>query len=171
MERKIGFIGHREIYSLGLREKLKKAIEEKLERGYRFCTMGTHGDFDELSLSVCRELREKFKDLKIEVVLTSYHLVEKKLIDTIKNKDGEVEFIYESYVPYNDVATIMYDIEDVFYKRKILVSNQLMINACDVLICYVNPKNNYSGAYYAYKYAKNKGLKIINLFNENNLKN
>ncbi|MBQ7579213.1 MAG: hypothetical protein IJT25_01635 [Clostridia bacterium] len=170
MHNKVCFIGHRWLWGQQIKEKLKETIIEQIENGYKIFTMGTHGEFDKTALSVCRDLRDYYKDIEIEVVLTSLHLIDKKVIFEGKNKYGEIEKDVENS-PYEDVKTVMYDIEDVFYKRKILVSNQLMINACDVLICYVNPKNNYSGAYYAYKYAKNKGLKIINLFNENNLKN
>ena len=41
-----------------------------------------------------------------------------------------------------------------------------MIDDCDTIICYVNKKNSYSGAKYAYQYAKKKGKEIINLYDE-----
>ena len=41
-----------------------------------------------------------------------------------------------------------------------------MIDGCDTLICYVDPKRYRSGAKTAMNYAKRKGLKIINLYNE-----
>ena len=41
-----------------------------------------------------------------------------------------------------------------------------MIDTCDTLICYVDKKRSPSGAKTAMNYAKRKGLKIINLFRE-----
>ena len=41
-----------------------------------------------------------------------------------------------------------------------------MIDNCDTLICYVNKKNNLSGAKLAMNYTKRKDLKIINLYDE-----
>ena len=42
-----------------------------------------------------------------------------------------------------------------------------MIDGCDTLICYVDFKRYRSGAKTAMNYAKRKGLKIVNLFDEN----
>ncbi|MGN1061299.1 MAG: hypothetical protein ACI4QN_06160 [Candidatus Coproplasma sp.] len=41
-----------------------------------------------------------------------------------------------------------------------------MIETCDTLICYVDEKAYKSGAKAALNYAKRKGLKIINLYRE-----
>ena len=59
----------------------------------------------------------------------------------------------------------MYDIETVHYKRKIVVSNQQMINNANTLICYIDTSKTFGGAILAYKYAKKKGLHIVNLYN------
>lgn len=58
----------------------------------------------------------------------------------------------------------MYEIEEVYYKNKIIASNRQMIDACDTLICYINTKRYRSGAKKTYYYAKRKDLKIVNLF-------
>ena len=152
------FIGHRNIYE-NIREKLKETVENEIKNGCKYFTMGTHGDFDKMALSVCRELRNTYKDIKIEVVITSF-----KSIEPIIDHDE----IYgdEKYTPYDDVETIMYNIEETHYKRQIIESNHQMIDDCDTVICYVNQKNSYSGAKYAYQYAKKKGKEIINLYDE-----
>ena len=41
-----------------------------------------------------------------------------------------------------------------------------MIDTCDALICYVDEKAYRSGAKTAMRYAKRKGLRIINLYDE-----
>lgn len=60
----------------------------------------------------------------------------------------------------------MYEIEETHYKRQIIESNHQMIDNSNTLICYVNKKHNPSGAKLAMNYAKRKGLKIINLYDE-----
>ena len=159
--RKVCFIGHRQIFDSSVRERLKTAIENEIRNGCRFFTMGTHGEFDEVALSVCRELQKTYKDIKIEVVITSLKKIEKQLL-------YDDEFGKEYEIPYSDVSTIMYEIEETHFKKQITESNHQMINTCDTLICYVNKKHNPSGAKHAMNYAKRKGLKIINLYNEQN---
>lgn len=157
MKKRICFIGHRNIFYAPTKEKLKETIRKEIENGYKFFTMGTHGDFDKLALEVCRELRHTYKDIEIEVVVTSLNKIK-----TIVYNDT---FGHETYVPYNDVKTIMYDIESEHYKRKITISNRQMIDSCDTLIAYVDDQRSYGGAISAYKYAKKKGLRIINIYN------
>lgn len=157
--RKVCFIGHRKIGYGPIRERLKVAIENEIKNGCEFFTMGTHGEFDVLALNICRELRNTYKDIEIEVVITSLKSIEKKLL-------YDDEFGKEYETPYSDVSTTMYAIEDVHFKRKITESNHQMIDKCDTLICYVDKKHNPSGATHAMNYAKRKGLKIINLYDE-----
>ena len=158
MGTKICFIGHRDIFE-NIREKLKEAVENEIKNGADFFTMGTHGDFDKMALSVCRELRKTYKNITIEVVITSFKTIEPK---TIHDKI----FGDEKYYPYADVKTTMYITHEEHYKRQIIVSNKKMVDVSNTLICYVNKKHNPSGAKLAMNYAKRKGLEIINLNNE-----
>lgn len=158
MVKKIAFIGHRNIpLSYIVREKLYKTVEQEILDGCKHFTMGTHGDFDEMALSVCRQLRSKYKDIEIEVVITSLHKVK-----TIVEHDEQ--YGDEIYKPYEDVKVVLYDIEEQYFKRRIIESNKQMINSSDKLIAYVNRKNTSSGAKYAYNYAKRKGLQLVNLY-------
>lgn len=150
--RKTAFIGHRRIFAKTLLRRLTDAIKAEMEHGCRFFTMGTHGEFDSLALNACRKLRNDYPEMKIEVVLTSLHTIRKN---------------YEwDDVPYSDVSTIMYDIEDAHYKRQITLSNRQMLDTCDTLICYVDERSYKSGAKSALHYAVRKGLRIINLYDE-----
>ncbi len=159
MNRKIAFIGHREVLDLKMRVKLLDEVKRQIEGGCKFFTMGTHGEFDEMALSVCRELRNIYKDIKIEVVITSFKKLEKQLL-------YDDEFGKEYETPYSDVSTVMYEIEEEYFKRQIVVSNRMMIDTCDKLICYVNEKRTRSGARNALNYAMKKGLEVINLYNK-----
>ena len=149
-EMKTAFIGHRQIFGKTIAKRLEEAIKTEIENGCKFFTMGTHGEFDDLALSVCRNLRNQYKDIKIEVVITGFRAIKKSC----------------GYEPYSDVKTVMYNIEDAHYKQKITLSNRQMIDTCDTLICYVNKKQYRSGAKTAMYYAKRKGLRIINLYRE-----
>ena len=159
LKMKVCFIGHRNVFKYNeIRESLYNIVEQEIKKGCKFFTMGTHGEFDKLALSVCRKLRNIYKDIEIEVVITSFKTIEPII-------DHDPIFGDEKYIPYADVKTTMYDIEEEHYKRRIIVSNQKMIDNCDTLICYVNKKHNPSGAKLAMDYAKRKGLEIINLYN------
>ena len=154
--KKIAFAGHSLVLDSDVRDRLLKVVKNEIENGAQFFTMGRYGDFDKISLDVCRELRKIYKDITIEVVVTSFQQINPKVeID---------EFGMTKYHPYEDVKTIMYNIEEEHYKRKITVSNRKMIDGCDTLICYVNENSYSSGAKRTLIYAKKKGLKILNLF-------
>lgn len=154
MENRVAFIGHRLILEAGVEAKLYQTVKEEIDKGTLYFTMGTHGEFDELALKVCRELRTIYKSIKIEVVVTSLNQI------NYYNSDD-----YEQISsPYRDVETVMYEIEDAYFKRRITLSNKLMIDNCDTLICFVDENAFRSGAKTALNYAKSKGLKIINLY-------
>ena len=141
--RKTAFIGHRLVLEEGVYELLLSEIEKQLGAGCLAFTMGTHGEFDRLALSACRLLRERCPEMQIEVVLTSPA--------SLKGQ-------------YGDVATVVFGIEELHYKRRIAWSNRRMIDGCDTLICYVDEAANGSGAKAALRYARARGIKIINLY-------
>ena len=165
MQNKVCFIGHRYIFESKLYEKLKDAIQYVIDKGYRKFMIGCHGEFDKLALSLCKSFRNEYKDIDIDVVLTSYHKIERKIIATFKNEFGETEEIADTN-PYSDVKTTIYEIEELYFKKQITESNRKMIDECDTLICFVDTTRQRSGAKKALKYAKRKGLTIINCFDE-----
>lgn len=158
MSKRTAFIGHRNIYVDDIKDRLYSEVKKQIiENDCKIFIMGTHGDFDKLALRVCKELRKTYTDIKIEVVITSL-----KQIAPVKEFDifcGD-----EKIYPYHDAKTIMYNIEKEHFKRKITESNKQMIDESDTLICYVNSTRTYGGAKTAYKYARKKGLAIVNLF-------
>ncbi|MCM1404424.1 MAG: hypothetical protein NC133_02905 [Prevotella sp.] len=130
--------------------KLRAAVEQEIKNGCCCFTMGTHGDFDQMALTVCRELKAKYPAMKIEVVLTS-------LAQIAVPADGD-------YHPYPGVDTIMYEIETLHPKQRITASNRQMIDTCDTMICYaVDNWHLTCGTQRAVHYARQRGLKIINL--------
>ena len=98
---------------------MQNAIEQCINDGCSHFLMGTHGEFDKMALDACRFVRKQHPNINIEVVLTSYHIIEKK--DSL------------DYVPYQDVETVIFDIEDLHFKQQITASNRQMIDECDTL--------------------------------------
>ena len=149
---KTAFIGHRKVLAKDIEDRLISAIQSEIECGCTAFIMGTHGEFDRLALTACRNLQRTHKTLDIEVVITSLNAIK---------KDSEL-----SAAPYADVKTVMFDIEKAHYKQRITLSNHQMIDGCDTLICYVDSSQYQSGAKTAMRYAEKKGLKIINLYRD-----
>lgn len=122
------FIGHREINYWNIVDRLGKTIENEIKSGCKHFIMGTHGEFDEVALRICRRLRTKYRDIEIEVAITSLYQLGKRLLH------DQFDTEYEKY--YSDVQTVMYNIEEEHFKRKILVSNRKMIDECDTdMLC------------------------------------
>lgn len=152
---KTAFIGHRKIFAPNLYDKLVDIAKIQIQKGCQCFTMGTHGEFDRLALAACRSLRRQYKNIEIEAVLTSLHIIE------TNNEWDEL--------PYSDVKTVIYEIEKEHYKRQITLSNRMMIDTCDTLICYVDSNSYRSGAKTAMRYAEKQGLNIINLYRKQDL--
>ena len=155
---KTAFAGHSHIFinETELKDRLVDAIKLEVDNGCLSFTMGVYGKFDKIALSACRLVRNEYKNIEIEVVFTSLHQIEKSV-----ERDAFGKIVY-SY--YDDVQTIMYDVEEEFFKNKIVSSNKQMVDNCDILICYVNSKTYRSGAKKTMNYAMKKGLRIINLY-------
>lgn len=154
----ICFFGHRKIYCKDIKERLLTAVEEQIKNGADSFIIGTHGDFDTLSLTVCRELRNKYPQIKISVVFTTLTILKKD------NYDDEIGSSIADY--YKDVETMIYDIEEEHFKQQIIISNRKMIDDSDKVICYVKFKEYRSGAKRAVTYAKKQNKDIINLYKE-----
>lgn len=71
MPNKVCFIGHRKFLPPWLAEQLKLTVEQTIKDGCWHFSMGTHGDFDRLALTVCRQLKSQYPTLKIEMILTN----------------------------------------------------------------------------------------------------
>lgn len=157
----IAFFGHRRIYNKStVKEKLLEVLHSLIPQGYSKLLIGCHGDFDELALSTCLNYRKNFdKEIDISVVLTSFTFLKKdelgcSKVDYYKNKNCE---------------TLFYDIENVYYKNRITVSNRKMVDNSDLIICYVDTTSYKSGAKNAISYAIKQNKPIINLFNKEDM--
>ncbi|HAJ77963.1 MAG TPA: hypothetical protein DCO89_02735 [Clostridiales bacterium] len=155
MSKHVCFIGHRDFVNENT--ELKDAIEKEILSGASCFTIGTHGKFDEYALYYCKELSKKYNDIEINVVITSLNQIKKQIL---YNDEWGIEY----FTPYKDVKTIMYNIEEEHFKKRIIESNKKMIDNNDTLICYINPNKKSGGACATLKYAIKKNIKIINIY-------
>lgn len=150
------FFGHRDIYEDReevIYNKLYEEVEKAILKGFDEFWLGGRGDFDSIALSVCKNLREKYKHIELYLVLSSFNLLKKKL--------GESYFDY-----IKDMKTLYLDTEEVFYMNKITERNKQMAESADLIICYVNFSQRRSGAKKAVLHAQKCGKEIINLYKE-----
>ena len=156
MAKTIALFGHRRLWGKDIRERLTNVIKTEIEKYDEVnFLIGNHGDFDSLTLSVCRELRKSYPQIKITVVFTSLHIM-------VKHKDE----LFTTLDLYKDVQTMMYEIEEEHYKNQIVVSNRRMVDDSDLIICYVDMNEYRSGAKRAIKYAIKQNKPVINIFSE-----
>ena len=150
----IAIFGHRQFNNKNLKQRLKSEIEKHICDGVQIL-VGTHGDFDAMAISVCRELIKQHPNVKITAVLTTLTPLQK----------GSKE-LYSAIDLYRDIETMTYEIEEVYFKKQIVVSNQHMVDDSDLIICYVDMNKRKSGAKKAVRYAMKQGKDIVNLFKE-----
>lgn len=152
----ISFFGHRKIFDkTAIQKNLTSLLDEFIPKGYFRILVGRHGDFDKLVLETCINYKKNIDErLNINVVLTSLSYLNKN------------EYGYSVVDNYKDKGcdTIFYEIEDVYFKKRITVSNKKMIDESDLIICYVNENVSQSGAKTAINYAYKHKKTVINLF-------
>lgn len=153
----ISFFGHRQILN---KEKVKalllKVLQEIIPQGYSKLLIGTHGDFDNIALSTSIFYKKNVDhELSVNIVLTSLSLL---------NKD-KFGFSMTDFYKDNECETVFYEIEDIYFKKRITFSNKKMVDDSDLIICYVNMNSYKSGAKKTISYALKQNKKVINLFN------
>lgn len=153
----IVFFGHRKFVKENeLKLKLEGVLKEVASNIDVHFLVGTHGKFDSMAMMSCLNHKKINKAVKITVVLTS-------LSHLKRDKFGFSDIYYYEMM---GCETMLYDIEEVYFKNRIVVSNKMMVDDCDLVICYVDPTKSKSGAGRAVKYAIKRGKPVINLFSE-----
>lgn len=144
------FAGHSQLYCYDdIYKKCLSVIDNLIstENIYEFW-VGNYGDFDKLASKAVRELKEKNKEIKLNLIIP-YLTTE---INQYK------ELFYKNY----DNILIADIPENSPKKIQIIKSNQYMINSSHILVCYV--KHSYGGALKTLEYAiKQNKIQIINL--------
>ena len=144
------FAGHSELYGEdGLYEKLLSVTEELiLTEGITVFWAGNYGDFDRLCAKAVKALKEKYPEIKLELVVPY-------VTADIREYPDQYKCIYDNIL----IAEIP---EKTPKRLGIIKANQYMVKKSCVLVCFV--KRQFGGAAKTLEFAqKNSGMKIINL--------
>ena len=148
---RVTLIGHRDTcLNREEQENLEKLIIQFTEQHTLVdIQIGRNGSFDIQIASLIKKIQRDYLTNNLTLVLVLPYLV----------KDGEY---YEDF--YDDV---IYPLSgDIHYKAAITKRNEWMIDNSELLIAYV--EKDFGGAYNAIRYASKKGVKVINIFANNN---
>lgn len=146
------FFGHRDVEITDeLYATVTAEIKSSVDFGCRTFYFGGYGDFDDLCYKIVTKIKKECPELCIKRVYCVSQ--EKYLYKNVR---------YFKREDYDDVIYLVPSF-DGWYKS-IYFRNCAMIDESDYVIFYAEQIEN-SGAYKAYKYAKNKRDKyIVNLF-------
>ncbi len=140
---KIAFCGHSDFSKSGQNERMLTLIEglvggEDVEfyNGYR-------GNFDCFAAECVKEYKSKHANAK-SVFFTPY--LSENYNGNVAKRSLFDEIVYPG-------------LEGVPLKFAIVKRNEVMIESCDVLICYI--KRTFGGAYKAYEYARKRNKRIV----------
>jgi uncharacterized phage-like protein YoqJ len=147
------FTGRRELSLFQIpfiKRKLKKALEELIENGYLYFGAGGALGFDTLAAQAVLELRKKYSQIKLILVLPCktqadrWPEADKEEYESIKNQADKVVYTSEEYT------------RDCMFKR-----NRHLVDYSSICICYLNKDSG--GTAYTVNYARSRGLEIINI--------
>lgn len=144
------FAGHRDVVGITVSD-IMAVLEEIIQRSNEAveCLVGGMGRFDDLSASAVRILKKKYKDRDISLVL---------VLPYMQKKINENKSYYETMY---DAIIIPSHLNDVHYKRAIVLRNRWMVDQADYLIAMVQHKDG--GAYETLKYARKTTIEIFDL--------
>ncbi len=156
MNKRCCFAGHSNICQTDdIYDSLIKLVEKLIatESVSEFW-VGNYGDFDGLSAKAVRSLKEKYPDIKLNLV-----------IPYLTSGINEYREVY--YKKYDNILMAALP-KNTPKKFQILKCNEYMVNSSDFLVCYV--KHGWGGAAQTVEYARRKKhIKIYNLSQENRL--
>lgn len=144
------FAGHSKLHNTEeIYKHLLSVIEDLIiTENIREFWVGNYGAFDKLSAKAVRELRDKYSDIQLNLV--------------IPYLTAEINKYKEQYYKEYDSILIADMPEKTLKKVQIIKCNQYIVKKSQVLVCYV--LHSWGGAALTLEYAqKQKNIKIINL--------
>jgi len=147
------FCGHSRLYRQTefIKEKCLTVVEKIIVSGSTDSFLiGNYGDFDSIAASVCLNLKKKYPQITVSLVVPYY----RPHLD---------DYDRERYARFDSVITP--GLEEVPYRYRVLKANEYMVDQADTVIAYVKYDG---GAAKTLAYAKRHKHKkhIINLANE-----
>ena len=150
------FTGHRNIPPELRREvfdKTEKTVESLIKKGYLYFGAGEALGFDTIAALVVLKLKKRYPDIKLILVLPCrtqtkcWRGEDVTVYEDIKRRADKVVYTSEEYT------------HGCMHKR-----NRHLADNSSVCVCYLIKESG--GTFYTVNYAKQKGLKIINIPNE-----
>ena len=147
------FTGHRIIPKTDyetLRVELKEILIQLIDRGFIYYGAGGALGFDTLAAKTILELKKQYPMIKLILVLPclnqTYRWKEKdvRVYEDIKVKADKVVYVSKEYTT-----------------ECMLIRNRHLVDNSSVCVCYKT--KNTGGTAYTVRYAKERGLEIINL--------
>ena len=148
----VSFFGHRKISKINLiEEQIEKIVKFIIDANeYSEFLVGNNGEFDMIvSSEIKRILKENNYHNSSLVIILPYITS-----DYIKNEHYFIDFF--------DEIEICEESSNAYFKAAITIRNRNMIDRSDLVIFY--SERNSGGTYQALRYAKQKNIKLINIF-------
>lgn len=147
------FTGHRNI-SAEEYNKIstitEKIVESFIKKGYRYFGAGGALGFDTISALVILKLKKYYPDIRLILVLPCFNQTQGwskdniELYEKIRKKADKVVYTSQNYT------------SDCMHKR-----NRHLVDNSSLCICYLT--ENKGGTFYTVKYAREKGVAIVNV--------
>ncbi len=148
------FTGHRDIqkqdYTV-LKKRTKDAIVSLINKGVVYFGAGGAIGFDTLAAETVLELKKIYPQIKLILVLPCYEqargwkTADVEKYNNIKEQSDKIVYTSNNY-----------------YQGCMHIRNRHLVDNSGYCICYL--KKSFGGTAYTVKYAKQKGLTILNLF-------
>jgi len=151
--RTVCFSGHRDIPEAErflLQKKIKKAVYNAYENGYRFFICGGARGLDTLAALEVIRLRKTFGDIKLAIAVPCLSQA-----DRWPEKDRN---LYQTILRQADEKIIL---SDFYYSGCMQSRNRFMVDSSSLCICYMTRFKG--GTWYTVKYAIQCGLLLQNL--------
>ena len=146
MEKCCTFAGHRTAPDT-LKNELIKSVADLVEQGVTTFYVGNNGNFDALSASAVRAVKQQHKDIRLILVLP-------KMTSSVQNHRDYYSYMY-------DEILIPTQSDEAHFKAMITLRNKWMVDNSDYIITYI--RKEIGGAYNTFRYAKTKSIRIIEI--------
>lgn len=148
------FTGHRTIPAgryADLAGRLRKEIAGLIQQGVTVFKTGGALGFDTLAAQLVLEARDKYPQIKLVLILPcrdqtrGWRRADKERYEEIKNACDQYSYLSDGYT------------RDCMFQR-----DRRLVEDSRVCVCYLGKKTG--GTAYTVRYARQKGLTVINLF-------
>lgn len=151
----VSFFGHRDFkQTMRLENRFDKLLRDIImQKEYVRFLIGREGGFDLFATSVIKQAIYKYSHNNTSFILILPYMRE------------EFRREKQSYLEYYDHVKLCTESASTHYRAAIPIRNERMIDASDLVICYID--HHSGGAYKAMQYAQKRNCRVMNLAYEN----